>query len=286
MRRNCIGASFWFCAFLYFSWIITSYTKSAQVWLHEKLRLFLSCVQAESRNHTTNERQVRIMDKNFKKTLLLFMLLILSVASYAQKYVTQFLSIPVDGNKSEMIEKLKDKGFIISPDGKDMLEGQFNGLDSRIIIKTNNNKVWRISVAEVNGESEGDIKIRFNNLCQQFKNNDKYMADTANYTIPNDENILYKMTVENKRYQAVYYQLGDSVARTEEIQSLILSKYTKEQVSNQVLTDTIKQNLTTLYLENVKKRSVWFMIGEYPDGKYYIQMFYDNVYNEANGESL
>jgi len=226
------------------------------------------------------------MEKGFKNTLFILILLLLSVTSNAQKYVTQFLGIPVDGDKSEMIQKLKNKEFKISPYGEDMLEGQFNGLDSRIIIKTNHNKVWRISVAEVNGESEAEIKIRFNNLCQQFRDNDKYIADSRNHTIPNDEDISYKMTIEKKRYQATYYQVGDSVARVKEIQSLILSKYTKEQVSNQALADTIKNNLTTLYLENVKKRPVWFMIFQYPNGKYYIQIFYDNLYNEANGDEL
>ena len=32
-------------------------------------------------------------------------------------------------------------------------------------------------------------------------------------------------------------------------------------------------------------RQVWFMIGE-QYGKYYIQMYYDNCYNNANGEDL
>ena len=38
-------------------------------------------------------------------------------------------------------------------------------------------------------------------------------------------------------------------------------------------------------LEVVSKKSVWFTISEF-QGKYYISMFYDNVYNQANGEDL
>ena len=49
------------------------------------------------------------MDKNFKKTVWLFMLVILPAALFAQKDVTKFLGIPVDGGKSEIIQKLKDK---------------------------------------------------------------------------------------------------------------------------------------------------------------------------------
>ena len=38
--------------------------------------------------------------------------MIVSISSYAQeKDVTKFLGIPIDGTKSEMIAKLKGKGF-------------------------------------------------------------------------------------------------------------------------------------------------------------------------------
>ena len=53
------------------------------------------------------------MNKNFKKTILLFMLLILPVTFYAQNDVTKFLDIPIDGYKPEMVQKLKSKGFIV-----------------------------------------------------------------------------------------------------------------------------------------------------------------------------
>lgn len=32
-------------------------------------------------------------------------------------------------------------------------------------------------------------------------------------------------------------------------------------------------------------KQVWFMISEF-QGEYYISMYYDNLYNEANGEDL
>lgn len=139
------------------------------------------------------------MDKNFKKTLWLFMLLILPVALFAQKDVTQFLGIHVDGNKSEMIQKLKDKGFTSNPHEEDVLSGEFNGIDVRIIIATNNNKVRRIAVVDANPTSEANIKIRFNNLLQQFQNNKKYLytpdSTIAKYTILQDEDISYELLV-------------------------------------------------------------------------------------------
>jgi len=81
------------------------------------------------------------MIKYYANFLLVFIMLILSENLYAQKDVTEFLGIPVDGYKSEMIEKLKAKGFTINPDTKDVLDGEFNGTNVYIFTGTNNNKV-------------------------------------------------------------------------------------------------------------------------------------------------
>ena len=100
-----------------------------------------------------------------KKLLSLVLLLACSTVSYAQNEVTQFLGIPVDGSKSEMIQKLKAKGFQYNSE-LDRLEGEFNGHDSHIYVVTNNNKVYRIMVTDAIGSDESDIKIRFNTLCR------------------------------------------------------------------------------------------------------------------------
>ena len=133
-------------------------------------------------------------------------LLIPSIAVHAQNDVTQFLGIPVDGSKTEMIQKLKAKGFHINPHDKDVLEGEFNGKDVYIHIATNNDKVCRIMVSDINSVDERSIQIRFNNLCRQFEQNPKYIS-LGNYQIPDDENIDYEITVKNKRYEAIFYQL-------------------------------------------------------------------------------
>ena len=57
-----------------------------------------------------------------KKTLSILFLLMLSISVCAQqKDVTRFLGIPVDGSKSEMIRKLKAKGFESNPYDKEVL---------------------------------------------------------------------------------------------------------------------------------------------------------------------
>ena len=58
-----------------------------------------------------------------KKYVFLFAALLISVASWAQKDVTTFLGIPVDGYKNEMKQKLIEKGFTYDSTF-DMLEGE------------------------------------------------------------------------------------------------------------------------------------------------------------------
>jgi small nuclear ribonucleoprotein (snRNP)-like protein/uncharacterized FlaG/YvyC family protein len=229
------------------------------------------------------------MDKNLKKTLWLFMLLILPVALFAQKDVTQFLGIPVDGSKLEMIQKLIDKGFTINPQGKNVLNGEFNGIDVHIFIVTNNNKVRRIAVMDANPTSEANIKIRFNNLLQQFQNNKKYLSTPdstiVKYTIPQDENISYELLVNKKSYQAIFYQ------QTADYDSLTLKINTLNEKQKQTPNDTYINQLTTLTLNQMQEvykcfnKKVWVNLSE-SSGGYYITIFYDNVYNEANGEGL
>ena len=167
-----------------------------------------------------------------------------TIALFAQekKDVTKFLGIPVDGYKSEMISKLKAKGFTSISRDKNILEGEFNGQDVELHVVTNNNKVYRIAVVDKNYITETNIRIRFNNLISQFENNSKYIG-YSNKPIPEDENLSYEISVKNKRYEASFYQNGDW------------------------------------------NKSVWFMIADYY-GKYGIIMYYDNCYNQANGEDL
>lgn len=187
-----------------------------------------------------------------------------------------------------MIQKLKAKGFTSSPYKDDVLVGEFNGMNVNVHVVTNNNKVYRIMVRDANTQSEGSIRIRFNNLCRQFEANNKYIADISNSIIPDDEDISYEIAVHDKRYQAAFYQLPapmDTVLK--ETAAMIRSEYTDEEIlnmSNEQGEITIGAALTYIF-DKYSKNSVWFTICNYR-GKYFITMFYDNKYNEANGEDL
>lgn len=211
------------------------------------------------------------------------MLLISSLFIYAQQDVTKFLGIPVDGSKSEMIQKLKAKGYTSSPLDKDVLVGEFNGADVNIHVVTNNNKVYRIMICDVNNIDERAIQIRFNRLCEQFVNNSKYSSlPLEEYMIPDDEDISYEITVHKKRYEAVFYQKTDETFMAKQIEAAF-PQYTKEQLANP--SEELRAEIVNFVTQYISKKAVWFMINERL-GKYCITMYYDNEYNNANGEDL
>lgn len=224
-----------------------------------------------------------------RRILSVAILLVNSVSLFAQKDVTKFMGIPIDGFKPEMIQKLKEKGFVSSASDKNILEGEFNGSQVTIHVVTTNNKVSRIGISDVNYVDETDIRIRFNRLCQQFKSNSKYTS-LDDYTIPEDEDISYEMKVNNKRYEAVFYQnpvITDSIAMANELKEILLQKYSEKELENP--TEDIKTDITKMgvsyAMDLISKKPVWFIISDFY-GKYYITMFYDNEYNRANGEDL
>ena len=211
------------------------------------------------------------------------MLLISSLFIYAQQDVTKFLGIPVDGSKSEMIQKLKAKGYTSSPLDKDVLVGEFNGADVNIHVVTTNNKVYRIMICDVNNIDERAIQIRFNRLCEQFVNNSKYSSlPLEEYMIPDDEDISYEITVHKKRYEAVFYQKTDETFMAKQIEAAF-PQYTKEQLANP--SEELRAEIVNFVTQYISKKAVWFMINERL-GKYCITMYYDNEYNNANGEDL
>ena len=225
------------------------------------------------------------------KKLLFFVAvwMVSSVATFAQRDVTTFLGIPVDGYKSDMIQALKSKGFVSSSYDKNILQGEFNGTNVSIHVATNNNKVYRLMLCDENTTDELAIRLRFNKLCNQFVANGRYVT-FGEYKIPEDEDISYQMSVHKKRYEAIFYQapnITDTLALQNNVKAMLLTKYTEEQIANP--TEEIQKDMMSIALDYSMKlvamKPVWFMISEY-GGKYYITMYYDNEYNRANGEDL
>lgn len=238
-----------------------------------------------------------------RKFITLIAMIVLAAGLHAQNEVTKFLGIPVDGTKSEMIQKLKAKGFTYNQK-EDLLEGEFNGEKVNIHIVTQGNKVYRVMVSDKKTRDEAQIRIRFNNLLSQFENNSKYASYESNAMLEDDEDISYGITVKKKQYQAAFFQCGDSIflanyikercAREIKKMHDYYNQFTEEEWENptQEMSDTYSK-LSQEYIEKATNdiivqranKQVWFKINEF-QGEYYISMYYDNLYNEANGEDL
>lgn len=228
-----------------------------------------------------------------KRLLFIVLAMIATITSFAQqKDVTSFLGIPVDGTVLSMKQKLVSKGFVPKKVGtNEFLEGEFNGCNVNVWIGTNNNKVYRIMLADNNTVDEAQIKIRFNNLVSQFENNKRYFS-LGKYTLSDEEDISYEMTVHNKNYEAYFYQVPDmektdTVALQEKVRNELLSKYTEAEFKNpsEEITEEIKNTVIKIGTGLVLMKPVWFKIVRV-NGEYYICMFYDNEYNRSHGEDL
>ena len=228
-----------------------------------------------------------------KRLLFIVLAMIATITSFAQqKDVTSFLGIPVDGTVLSMKQKLVSKGFVPKKVGtNEFLEGEFNGTDVRVYIVTNNNKVCRIMVADNNTVDEAQIKIRFNNLVSQFENNKRYTS-LDKYTLSDEEDISYEMTVHNKTYDALFYQVPnmekvDTLALQKKVRNELLSKYTVAELNNpsEEITKEIQNTAIKIGTELMLMKPVWFKIVRV-NGEYYICMFYDNEYNRSHGEDL
>lgn len=227
-----------------------------------------------------------------KRIFLFYIMAIMAISMSAQNDVTTFLGIPVDGLKSEMKQKLVSKGFVPKKVGtNEFLEGEFNGTDVRVYIATNNNKVYRIMLCDANTQNEANIKIRFNKLVSQFENNKRYIS-LDKYTLSDEENISFEMTVNKRNYDALFYQVPnmekvDTLALQKKVHNELLSKYTEAELKNpsEEKMKEIQNTAIKIGMEMVFMKPVWFRICK-SYGEYYITMYYDNEYNHANGEDL
>ena len=80
------------------------------------------------------------------------------------------------------------------------------------------------------------------------------------------------MKVNNKRYEAVFYQnpvITDSIAMANELKEILLQKYSEKELENP--TEDIKTDITKMgvsyAMDLISKKPVWFIISDFY-GKY------------------
>ena len=197
-----------------------------------------------------------------------------------QKEITKFLGIPVDGTRSEMIKKLKKKGFSATPTfGDFVLEGKFKGNDVYLYMFDYKDKVFSVYVRDKKPISEADIKERYHSICRKFKYSSHYIS-ILNFKIPCGENLSYEMQENKKKYSATFYQAISKIDidKVKEETKSIISKTTK-QIENLEEIDKECENFILGYaLDSLEKKSVKVRIVEL-DEEYYITISFDNRYN-------
>ena len=185
-----------------------------------------------------------------KKLISIVIVCLVTVIAFAQKDVTQFMGIPIDGSETNMRYQLQKKGFKTLPYEGGMMEGQFNGHKVYLGILTNHQNVCEIVVVYVDIIDEFRyLKDVFNGLIRQFSNNQKYQASPYNREIPDDEDISYTIKVHNLEYEAHFFQKN---------------KYGEADIN----------------------RHVWLSLAEEDNGACTVCIFYENRYNIPQGEDL
>lgn len=226
-----------------------------------------------------------------KKAILSLLISLFALTTFAQNDVTKFLGIPVDGTKSEMIRKLKAKGFKSSPYDNEILEGEFNGYQVRIYFATANNKVKRICIHYAEKLNRTSIISRFNELLKQFDNKkDNYARLNSACEISDSDDdeiaqLIFDSMLKEYGYQAIYAQRPD--AEIDKIIKQRLSyKYSAEELSKPDLNIGFEILSEKLSYASEENKIVWFRIVEDGHKKYSLLLYYDNEYNRANGEDL
>lgn len=232
-----------------------------------------------------------------KKILFFIFASFLTANIIAENYPTRFLGIPIDGTKQEMIKKLEEKGFVYDEE-TDWLTGEFNGKDVILKIRTNNRKVYYVSVIYKYFYTSEEVKREYNILLQQFENNEQYIPfNLGQEPIPIEEDIEYEVKAHNKIYCAGFLQITHEADSnlvyndtfkdcTKKLTDLIPSEKLGDKTYIHSISDKLANicwhaELKTLYANN----SVKFYIEEAYE-KYNLIIFYENGYNKSNGEDL
>ena len=229
-----------------------------------------------------------------KKILGVILGLTITVQALAQDANTiKFLGIPVDGKKTEVIQQLRKKGFTYDMK-EDFLTGVFNGKESNVRVSENHGKVDRIFVADANTCSAAQIKVKFNNLIWQFRENDKYMEVEENTEIPANEDIGYEMLVHDKEYVASFY-VNPIYGWTDDEKDMLVENIARQvkaradsgqygDLTSDDMEQLLRQGVILKVLDMIQGQ-VWFKVAKFKS-EYYICLYYDNLDNRPNGEDL
>ena len=216
------------------------------------------------------------------------------------KDIIKFMGIPVDGSKFEVEQRLRtEKGFTYENNDyrrAGILSGYFNGYRVNVVVSDYNGLVNRVTVFLPNA-SETQVRIQYNKLFNQFKNNDKYIYQILDCSgeLSEEEDISYEIAVHDKQYQNVFFYppwgtMNAFLKKLEEAENPeeVLEDEELMEIAGEIVKDgEVDQLSTFLWSMNHSEGHVWFTISSASEyGKYRVVIYYDNTKNQPNGEDL
>ena len=236
-----------------------------------------------------------------KRLLTTLVVALMSFVAMAQDDNTiKFLGIPVDGTKFEMEQRLRtEKGFYYENSfyrEAGILSGNFNGYRVKVSVSDYNGLVKRVAVFYPDA-SESQVKIQYNNLFNQLRNNEKYLYNLIESSgeLSEEEDISYEMSIHDKQYQNVFVYppygtmngFNKKIAEAENPEDVLADEELMAFANATLKDGKADEASVILWTLEHSEGQVWYTIGEGNDsGKYRIIMFYDNTKNTPNGEDL
>ena len=225
-----------------------------------------------------------------KRIVVFLVLFVNSVVMFGKRDVTRFMGIPVDGTKSEMLEKLKANGFASFTKEKDILQGECDGRMVNVYLETYHDKVWQVVVADVYTLDGEGIKERFNGLCEQFSSDPDYfgriLTEDGN-VIPDSVDVETMMSQGMCRAIYVYKCYDDEGEdKSKELNDYFLTKYTQNEIDSP--TNEIEDDMETMkndyYTQFISRYEFFIDIVQKSKGNYFILMRYVNKCNNEMGK--
>ena len=140
------------------------------------------------------------------KNFLIVLILLFAATAPAQE-VIDFMGIPIDGTKADVLAKLKEKGFR-ETDNPNTLEGMLDDIPVEAIVLENTRvNVYGIELRHEMGCDEAEAIERYNSLLLKFRNDPKY-NDGFSELIPEGEPIAQRLRSDTNVYTAYFTQAG------------------------------------------------------------------------------
>ncbi len=141
-----------------------------------------------------------------KKIITTALMTSLLLTANAQKSITTFMGITVDGSVKEMRQQLLKNGFQEADKG--IMKGQINGDGYFLFITADNEKVSQLALVEEKGTNDVRTIIdKYNRLIEEYRENKYYTEYEHNNTIALESKNTCSNYIHSGWYYAEFFQV-------------------------------------------------------------------------------